>query len=115
MSLCKIHQAFLVAIACIAASLASSANGGPISIAMVPVGDPGNAPDTQIMNDGTTGYGKVNYVYQIGKYDVTTDQYATFLNSVAATDPYGLYNSNMATGAGGVPASLLYIGRNWSW
>ncbi|MGA2033677.1 MAG: SUMF1/EgtB/PvdO family nonheme iron enzyme [Thermoguttaceae bacterium] len=34
----------------------------------------------------------------MGKFDVTTSQYAAFLNAVATTsDPYGLYNSNMAT------------------
>jgi formylglycine-generating enzyme required for sulfatase activity len=62
------------------------------------VGNPGNAADTVVMNDGTTGYGAVPYTYQIGKYDVTTAQYCQFLNAVATTsDPYGLYNSYMAT------------------
>jgi formylglycine-generating enzyme required for sulfatase activity len=39
----------------------------------------------------------VAYSYQIGKYDVTIGQYTTFLNAVAATDTYSLYNSNMGT------------------
>ena len=56
-----------------------------------------NPPDTAVMNDGTTGYGSVSYVYQIGEYDVTVGQYCQFLNAVAKTDSYGLYNSNMAT------------------
>ena len=43
-----------------------------------------------------TGYGAVGYVYQMGKYDVTVGQYCQFLNAVAATDTYGLYNSYMA-------------------
>lgn len=31
------------------------------------------------------------------KYEVTISQYATFLNAVAATNPYNLYNASMAT------------------
>ncbi len=57
-----------------------------VVIDMVTVGDPGNADDT-------TGYGSVGYEYQIGKYEVTIGQYVSFLNAVAATDPYGLYNA----------------------
>ena len=37
------------------------------------------------------------YNYNIDKYDVTVGQYTDFLNSVAATDTYGLYNTSMAT------------------
>jgi len=70
---------------------------GAASLEFVTVGDPGNAADTQVMTtDGTTGYGSVPYVYQIGKYDVTAGQYTAFLNAVAKTDPYGLYDSGMA-------------------
>jgi formylglycine-generating enzyme required for sulfatase activity len=54
------------------------------------VGNPGNANDT-------TGFGGVSYMYSIGTYDVTLSQYATFLNAVAKTDTYGLYNTSMAT------------------
>jgi formylglycine-generating enzyme len=61
---------------------------GQSSLDFVTVGDPGNA--------GNAGVGAVSYVYQIGKYDVTAAQYAQFLNAVAATDKYGLYNSFMA-------------------
>ncbi len=69
---------------------------GQTSLQFVTVGNPGNAPDTQVMDDGTTGYGSVPYVYQMGKYDVTVGQYLQFLNAVATTsDPDGLYNSNM--------------------
>ena len=57
---------------------------------MVTVGDPGNVADS-------TGYGSVGYTYQIGTYDVTLTQYTAFLNSVAATDTYGLYNASLAT------------------
>ena len=61
------------------------------TVQFVTVGDAGNAPDTD-------GLGAVGYVYQIGTYDVTTVQYAAFLNAVATSgDPYDLYNSAMAT------------------
>jgi hypothetical protein len=44
---------------------------GQTSLQFVTVGDPGNAPDTVVESDGTTGYGSVPYVYRMGKYDVT--------------------------------------------
>jgi formylglycine-generating enzyme len=64
-----------------------------ITIDTVPIGDPGNA------NDPLTGslYGGVAYNYRIGKYDVTVGQYAAFLNAVAATDTYGLFDPSMAS------------------
>jgi ELWxxDGT repeat protein len=61
-----------------------------VAIEMVTVGDPGNAADT-------TGYGAVDYLFAIGKYEVTLSQYTAFLNAVAKTDTYGLYNTNMET------------------
>ena len=61
---------------------------GQTSLQFVTVGDPGNAADT-----ATGCYGSVGYTYQMGKYDVTVGQYCQFLNAVAKTDTYGLYNS----------------------
>jgi len=78
---------WLAALACLLAAPA-----GAVSIDMVTVGHAGNANDTV-----GSGYGAVAYDYQIGKYDVTIDQYTAFLNAVAATDTYSLYNSNMGT------------------
>lgn len=74
--------------------------GKSVTIDMVLVGNPGNAPDTNVMiPDGTSGYGAVNYTYYMGKYDVTIGQYVEFLNAVATiSDPYGLYDSHMALG-----------------
>ena len=70
---------------------------GQVSLQFVTVGDPGNVADTQVMSDGTTGYGAVGYTYQMGKYDVTAAQYCQFLNAVASqSDPYGLYDIGMA-------------------
>ncbi|NDC54490.1 MAG: PEP-CTERM sorting domain-containing protein [Planctomycetia bacterium] len=68
----------------------------PITLDMVTVGDPGNAVDPAT-GGGTPKYGSVNYSYQIGKYAVTIQQYTDFLNAVAATDAYSLYNTSMAT------------------
>jgi formylglycine-generating enzyme required for sulfatase activity len=63
-----------------------------ITIDTVPVGDVGNP------NDPATGnlYGGVSYAYTIGKTEVTVGQYTAFLNAVAATDTYSLYNPSMA-------------------
>ena len=63
-----------------------------VSIDWVTVGDPGNACDTQ--SQGC--FGAVADTYRIGRYEVTNAQYAEFLNAVAATDTYDLYNTSMA-------------------
>jgi hypothetical protein len=73
-----------------AAWLATTPALAGITYDMVNVGNPGNANDT-------TGYGAVNDLYSIGKYDVTIGQYTAFLNAVAATDTHVLYNPSMAT------------------
>ena len=70
-------------------SLFSQANGN-ITIDWVTVGDAGNAADT-------TGYGAVGYNYKIAKNETTIAQYTVFLNAVAKSDPYGLYNTLMGT------------------
>ena len=70
-----------------------------IVIDTVTVGNPGNVGE--LSGDGAGGYGPdrvcgaVGYVYNIGTYEVTAGQYAEFLNAVAASDPYGLYNASM--------------------
>ncbi len=61
-----------------------------VTIDTVTVGDAGNTTDA-------SGYGAVSNVFAIGKYEVTIGQYVTFLNSVATSDPYSLYNSSMAS------------------
>ncbi len=79
----------LMALAVLASG--NSKSFAQISMATVPIGDPGNAADP------ATGAGAVNYTYQMGTYNVTVSQYAAFLNSVAASDPYGLYKTQMGT------------------
>lgn len=61
-----------------------------VVIDTVTVGNPGNPNDTH-----GDGYGRVDYVYNIGMFEVTARQYTEFLNAVAATDTYGLYNTRM--------------------
>lgn len=63
-----------------------------VTIDTVRVGDAGNQADTRY---ASPGYGSVGYAYNIGKYEVTAGQYTAFLNAVAATDTYTLYNSYM--------------------
>ena len=67
---------------------------GQTSLQFVTVGDAGNAGEQSRYSAGDSRYyGAVGYTYQIGKYDVTVGQYCQFLNAVAQTDTYGLYNS----------------------
>ena len=81
----------IVLIAAVCALLACvSSLQATVVIDMVTVGNPGNVDDTH-----GDGYGGMGYAYNIGKYEVTTGQYTEFLNAVAATDTYGLYNSEM--------------------
>jgi len=91
------------------------------------VGNPGNAPDTQVINkvngtqpgDGTSGYGSVGYTYRIATKNVTNSQYVEFLNKV---DPNGsnslLFITNMTDtvigGVGPYPAYTGGIDRNTS-
>ena len=89
---------------------------GSASLQFVTVGNPGNAADTTVMNDGTTGYGSVGYTYQMGQYDVTAGQYTALLNAVAKTDPYGLYNSWMAVvGTGSYGCGIVQSGSSGSY
>jgi len=67
-----------------------------VNIDYVPVGNAGNAADTKMMSDSTSGYGAVSYIYRISRNETTISQYAEFLNAVAKTDPYGLYNAEMS-------------------
>ena len=50
-----------------------------VNIETVPVGDAGNVANVD-------GFGSVSYPFQIGKFEITIEQYAAFLNAVAATN-----------------------------
>ncbi len=64
---------------------------GAITIDTVPVGNPGNPGRIQ---GGI--FGSVSTTYRIATTEVTNSQYVMFLNSVAASDPFALYNTNMS-------------------
>jgi hypothetical protein len=61
-----------------------------------------------------SNYGTVSYEYWISKYEVTNCEYAEFLNAVAKTDRYGLYNPSMGSSVyggilrGGSSGSYFY-------
>jgi len=80
--------------------LAAGALQAAITIDTVRVGNPGNVGE--LSGSGAGGYGPdricgaVAYTYNIGKFEVTAGQYTAFLNAVAATDTYGLYNTAMS-------------------
>jgi sulfatase modifying factor 1 len=87
----RVSFQFLLPCAVVACLLAAPAGAEPINYTMVTVGNPGND------NDPATTYGRVDYSYQIGKYDVTIGQYAAFLNAVDPNgeNPNGIWNSQM--------------------
>jgi formylglycine-generating enzyme len=62
---------------------------------MVVIGMPENPANA------LTGMGSVDYEFMMGKYEVNNREYATFLNAVATSDPYGLYNASMASSSEG--------------
>ena len=74
----------------------SNIPSGQTSLEFVTIGNLDNQG-----NWGGIGAGAVAYEYRIGKYEVTAGQYTQFLNAVAATDTYGLYNTSMDTSSYG--------------
>ena len=103
LSLCARMPRFAVSIgvAAVLGSLAVSAHA--VTIPWVTVGDPGNTADT---TGDPNPAGAVATSFQIMKYEFTNQQYTDFLNSVAATDTYSLYNANMDSDArGGITQS----------
>ncbi len=64
-----------------------------ITIDMVTIGNPGNAPNYPFNG---ASLGSVGYTYQIGKYEITAGQYTAFLNAVAKDDTHGLYLPSMS-------------------
>jgi formylglycine-generating enzyme required for sulfatase activity len=100
-----------------------SSTGGwaapPVAIETVLVGNPGN-PGDPIQFQGS--FGAVDHVFAMGTYEVTAGQYAAFLDAVAATDPYGLYDIKMWTHQAGcriertgAPGSYTYgVAPDWA-
>jgi hypothetical protein len=102
----RLGRAVGAAVVCV--SLVSAASAATTDT--VSVGNPGNPGDTRYPSGGVPSFGGVDYTYNIGKYEVTAGQYTEFLNAVAATDTYGLYNTSM----GNVPALGANIQRSGS-
>ncbi len=69
-----------------------AANSLAVTIPTVLIGNPGNFADS-------TGYGDVGYTYRIAQMEVTNAQYVEFLNAVAKTDTFNLYDSTMSSAA----------------
>jgi formylglycine-generating enzyme len=90
-------------LAALAAILFSILPASAVTINTVPVGNPGNVGDVQ--SQGT--FGAVGYAYRIGTTEVTNAQYAEFLNAKAASDPLGLYDTNMVGSYRGITRSGL--------
>jgi formylglycine-generating enzyme len=79
-------------------SLLIASSASAVTVSWSAVGDLGNPCRIQ---SGCAG--SVNYVYNIGTYEITNNQYAEFLNAKALSDPLALYSTNMGdTNYGGI-------------
>jgi formylglycine-generating enzyme required for sulfatase activity len=89
------------------AALLVALPAGAVEIDWAYVGNPGNAADTGAnCFASAVDCGSVAVDYRISKHEVTNAQYAEFLNAVAKTDTYGLYNPGMSSNAiGGITRS----------
>ncbi|MDA0811926.1 MAG: SUMF1/EgtB/PvdO family nonheme iron enzyme [Verrucomicrobia bacterium] len=78
-------------------------SAGPVKgTNFVKVSDPGNPADE------SQGYGKVDKEFYISKFEVTVAEYAAFLNAVARSDDFGLYNPSMEIDQNGNDGSYTY-------
>ncbi len=90
-----------------------------VIIQMTTIGNAGNADDlawegNPDVPEDDIWLGGVSYDYQISTYEVTVAQYTEFLNAVAASDPYGLYNGEIM-GSDPLGASILRSGEDGSY
>ena len=100
----QVLAAVAVAAACVSVAQAE------VVIDTVLVGNPGNSND-----HAGVAHGGVDYVYDMGKYEVTAGQYTEFLNAVAAADTYGLYNTNMESSSFGCKIEHAGSSPNYSY
>ena len=111
----------------VAAWVAATPAMAVITVETVPVGNTGNVGEWS--GSGVPGgagpdriCGAVDYAYDMGTFEVTAGQYTAFLNAVAATDTFGLYNPGMGNGAyacgiqrTGSPGSYAYaVTSDWT-
>lgn len=90
----RLHHLATSAVAALTLATMWLPNVNAITIEWVTVGDPGNTADD-------TTYGAVAEPYRIMTYEFTNQQYTDFLNAVAQTDDYFLYNERMDSDARG--------------
>jgi hypothetical protein len=86
----------------------------PSGIQFVTVGSPGNAPFLQGIY--TFNRGEVDYTYRIGKYEVTTSQWAEFMNAAfdrPSSDRLPFVNVPLAWGAAAITPTNPG-GRHWT-
>ena len=97
----RLFQFAVVAACCVACST-SRVFADIVTFDWATVGNPGNTGQGQSPGP----FGAVSYNYRISKHEVTNEQYATFLNAVAATDSNGLYHTFMGSDVrGGITRS----------
>ena len=98
-------RAFASCVALFVASLAATSQAATV---FKDVGDAGNPAQSSGVN---AGLGSVAYNFKMGATEVTTTEYAEFLNEKAKTDNFSLYNPAM-TGIGitrtGISGSFQY-------
>ncbi len=75
---------------------------GQVEFEWAHVGDPGNR------GDRISGLGAVDYEFLISKHEVTNEQYAEFLNHVAAVDPHELFVERMRIQREGTSGNFRY-------
>ena len=63
-----------------------------VNMSWTSIGNAGNAADP------STGYGQVNYGYNIGTYEVTNAQYVDFLNAKGASNTNGIFTATFSSG-----------------
>ena len=82
-----------------AALLAAALPPAASALEWVTIGDAGNPPDDQVSCrlkvQCVTDLGSVPYRFQLSRFETTNAEYAAFLNAVGASDPRGLFNTNM--------------------
>ena len=89
--------------------LVFSSESRGVNIDTVFVGLPGNPPDVNHFGDGQ--FGSVPYSYRIGKFEVTNDQYADFLNSVARIDSHNLFGGLSGIDRSNTPTGFSYAAK----
>lgn len=105
-SLQNIRSVARCVIAAVATLYAATAAAGPLGMDFVTVGNPGNTGKFVSGTAGSGTFGAVSSTFDMGKTEVSNTNYVAFLNAVAASDPYNLYNTNMgALSTGGITRS----------